>query len=52
MLNLDTLTQGLDEAYEAGDGVTHYRLERQLFFQFMMKLGLSLQVLENKSSIT
>ena len=46
---LDTLVRGLDEAYETGDAVAHYRLERQLFFQFMMKLSFSLQALENKS---
>ena len=49
---LDTLMKGPDEAYEAGDVVTHYRLERQLFFQFMMKLSFSLQALKNESSIT
>ncbi len=42
--------QGLDEAYETGDAVAHYRLERQLFFQFMTKLNFSLQALKNESS--
>ena len=46
---LATLMKGLEEAYEAGDAVAHYRLERHLFFQFMTKLHFSLQTLENKS---
>ena len=49
---LDTLVRGLEEAYETGDAVAHYRLERQLFFQFMMKLSFSLQALKNESSAT
>lgn len=35
--------QELIAAYEAGDAVKHYRLDRQLFFEFMMKLNFALQ---------
>lgn len=45
---LDTLTTGLDEAYEAGDAVAHYRLDRELFFQFMMKLSFAAQAVQNE----
>lgn len=41
--DLKSLMKKLDAAYEAGDAAGHYRLDRELFFQFMMNLNFTLQ---------
>ena len=43
---LAELTRQFAAAYEAGDAVEHYRLDRHLMFQFMMKLSFTLQMHE------
>lgn len=40
---LAELMQEITTAYEAGDAAEHYRLDRQLFFEFMMNLNFTLQ---------
>ena len=40
---LTELMREITAAYEAGDAVTHYRVDQQLFFQFMMQLNFTLQ---------
>lgn len=40
---LDHLMKELEASYAAGDALKHYELDKQLFFQFMMKLNFTAQ---------